>query len=275
MAEKFEKLFDQFAPVTPEEWRAKAEVDLKGADYNKRMIWRTNEGFNVEPLYRGVDIENLKTTESLPGEYPFVRGTRVSNDWYVRQDIDVTDVKAANAKALEILNKGINNVGFNLPHGQNVDLAALLDKIDVNVAAVDINCCVKVALDVAKQLVAIIEKQGAQETFVGSINFDPFRRYFKHGEPFPGDMVAMAKEMLEIVKPVKNLRVLSVEAIMLNNAGAFIYQELGYALAWGNEWMAMLTEAGVPAQEVVQPRVRLRLQDGCQRCHHRVHTDGV
>ena len=118
MAEKFEKLFDQFAPVTPEEWRAKAEVDLKGADYNKRMIWRTNEGFNVEPLYRGVDIENLKTTESLPGEYPFVRGTRVSNDWYVRQDIDVTDVKAAYAKALEILNKGINNVGFNLPHGQ-------------------------------------------------------------------------------------------------------------------------------------------------------------
>ena len=27
------KLFDQFAPVTPEEWRAKAEVDLKGADW--------------------------------------------------------------------------------------------------------------------------------------------------------------------------------------------------------------------------------------------------
>ena len=250
MAEKFEKLFDQFAPVTPEEWRAKAEVDLKGADYSKKMIWRTNEGFNVEPIYRGVDIENLKTTESLPGEYPFVRGTRVSNDWYVRQDIDVTDVKAANAKALEILNKGINDVCFKLPHGQNVDLAALLDKIDVNLVAIDINCCPKVAADVAKQLVAIIEKQGAQETFVGSINFDPFKRYFKHGEPFPGNMVEMAKQMLDIVKPVKNLRVLSVDAIMLNNAGAFIYQELGYALAWGNEWLAMLTEAGVPAQEV-------------------------
>ena len=65
MAEKFEKLFDQFAPVTPEEWRAKAEVDLKGADYSKKMIWRTNEGFNVEPIYRGVDIENLRTS-TLP-----------------------------------------------------------------------------------------------------------------------------------------------------------------------------------------------------------------
>ena len=33
------KLFDQFAPVTPEEWRAKAEVDLKGADFEKKMVW--------------------------------------------------------------------------------------------------------------------------------------------------------------------------------------------------------------------------------------------
>ena len=32
------KLFDQFAPVTPEEWRAKAEVDLKGADFEKKMV---------------------------------------------------------------------------------------------------------------------------------------------------------------------------------------------------------------------------------------------
>ena len=33
----------------------------------------------------------------------------------------------------------------------------------------------------------------------------------------------------------------------LNNAGAYISQELGYALAWGNEYMNQLTEAGIPA----------------------------
>ncbi len=38
MAEDRKKLFDQFAPVSPEEWRAKAEVDLKGADFNKKMV---------------------------------------------------------------------------------------------------------------------------------------------------------------------------------------------------------------------------------------------
>ena len=83
------KLFDQFAPVTPEEWRAKAEVDLKGADFEKKMVWRTNEGFNAQPLYRSVDIADLKQTKSLPGEFPYVRGTRHNNDWKVRQNIDV------------------------------------------------------------------------------------------------------------------------------------------------------------------------------------------
>ena len=31
----------------------------------------------------------------------------------------------------------------------------------------------------------------------------------------------------------------------MNNAGAFIAQELGYALSWGNEWLNILTEQGV------------------------------
>ncbi|MBQ2236198.1 MAG: methylmalonyl-CoA mutase small subunit, partial [Muribaculaceae bacterium] len=89
------KLFDMFAPVTPEEWRAKAEVDLKGADFDKKMVWRTNEGFNVQPLYRRVDIEGLKATDSLPGQYPFVRGTRTNGAWRVRQNIKVADVAQA------------------------------------------------------------------------------------------------------------------------------------------------------------------------------------
>ena len=136
MAEDRKKLFDQFAPVSPEEWRAKAEVDLKGADFNKKMVWRTNEGFNVQPLYRGVDIKNLKATESLPGEYPYVRGTRTDNNWQRRQDIDVKDVAAANAKAREILTKGITSLGFKLHKGSDVDIKALLEGIEAAEAGV-------------------------------------------------------------------------------------------------------------------------------------------
>ena len=85
MAEKKEPLFDQFPGISYDEWRAKVEADLKGADFNKKLVWRTNEGFNVQPIYRAEDIADLKTTNSLPGEYPYVRGTRTANDWLTLQ----------------------------------------------------------------------------------------------------------------------------------------------------------------------------------------------
>ena len=249
MAEKRKKLFDQFAPVTPEEWRAKAEVDLKGADFQKKMVWRTNEGFDAQPLYRSVDIADLKQTKSLPGEFPYVRGTRYNNDWKVRQNIMVDDVKAANAKALEVLNKGINSIGFHMPNG-DVDLKELFKGITLPACEINIMCCPKCAVKYARELVDLCKENGCEDTFVGSIAFNPFKRTFKHGEPFPGDIVAMATELMNAVKPVAHLRVFSVDSLALNNAGAYIYQELGYALAWGAEWMAMLTDAGFSADEV-------------------------
>ena len=72
MAELKEKLFSEFAPVSTEEWMAKITADLKGVPFEKKLVWKTGEGFNVNPFYRAEDIEGLKTTESLPGEFPYV-----------------------------------------------------------------------------------------------------------------------------------------------------------------------------------------------------------
>lgn len=58
--------------------------------------------------------------------------------------------------------------------------------------------------------------------------------------------------MTEIVAPVKNLRVFTVDTVLLSDAGAYIAQELGYALAWGNEWMSQLTDAGVAVDEAAK-----------------------
>ena len=250
MAEKREKLFDQFSPVSPEEWRAKAEVDLKGADFDKKMIWRTNEGFNVQPLYRGVDIKDFKTIDSLPGEYPYVRSTRTNNVWLVRQDIKVEDAKAANAKALDVLNKGVTALGFKLCKGIEIDLDTLLEGIYTDVVEINFTICPSRAIELAKALVAYLQKKGTAEKFVGSIDYNPYKKQLKAGKHLPANIADEAAELLKIVEPVKHLRVLSVNSEMLSNAGAFIYQELGYALAWGNEWMAQLTDKGFSADEV-------------------------
>ena len=103
MAEKKEKLFDMFPECSYDEWRAKVEADLKGADFNKKLVWRTNEGFNVQPVYRAENIADFKTTDSLPGEYPYVRGTRTDNDWLIRQEVLAETPKEANEVARDII----------------------------------------------------------------------------------------------------------------------------------------------------------------------------
>ena len=114
MAEKKLNLLADFPAVTTAEWMAKIEADLKGADFSKRLIWRTNEGFNVMPFYRSEDLATLKNTDSAPGSFPYVRGIKTDNSWLVRQNMDATDAKVANAKALDILNKGVDSLGFTL-----------------------------------------------------------------------------------------------------------------------------------------------------------------
>lgn len=133
-----EKLFSEFAPNTTQEWMEKVTADLKGADFNKKLVWRTNEGFNVQPMYRLEDMKDLKNLECFPGEYPFVRGNKKNNnEWFVRQDIVVEDVAEANKKALDVLNKGVDSLGFVLTNCKNftkADMAALLKDICLDVS---------------------------------------------------------------------------------------------------------------------------------------------
>ena len=252
MAEKKEKLFDMFPECSFDEWRAKVEADLKGADFNKKLVWRTNEGFNVEPVYRAENIADLKTIDSLPGEYPYVRGTRTDNDWLIRQEVLAETPAEANAIAKDIITKGINSLGFNVEVKSVDDLKTLLDGIDLKAIEVNFKCCPRHAVELAKALAAYLNDNGAADTFRGSIDFNPMRRALKHGTKFPGDIKAIALELLDAVKGVPALRVLSVDSFMFCNAGAYIFQELGYAMTWGAEWMTMLTEAGVKADEVAR-----------------------
>lgn len=251
--EKKERLFDMFPPVSTEEWRAKVEADLKGAPFDKKLVWRTAEGFNVQPMYRGEDIEGLATTSSLPGEYPYIRGTRTDNNWLTRQEIIGETPEEMNAKALDVLNKGVNSLGFTIGNDPTSETIAKLLK-DIHIPAVEINfsCCPKTALRLATILVEYLEKKGWTKEFRGSIDFNPMRRALRHGNAFGGDIAAMAKELIATVDGVDGLKVLPVNSFMLSNAGAYIYQELGYALSWGAQWLTMLTDAGLDVDTVAR-----------------------
>ncbi len=250
MSNNKEKLFTEFQAPTTQEWLDKIQVDLKGADFNKRLVWRTNEGFNVQPFYRREDVLKLKTPESLPGEFPFVRGNKKDdNVWYVRQNIDATDAKEANAKALDILNKGIDSLGFRIP-GDCVNedfIATLLKDIECEYIEVNFHTCMKHCLELVEILKAYFEKKGYdKERIVASVDFDPVKKMVKDGKDTSA-LLPTAAALVNALRDYPYFRCISVNSELLNNSGAYIVQELGYALAWGNEYMQQLTEAGIDA----------------------------
>ena len=248
MSNNREKLFTEFAAPTTQEWLDKIQVDLKGTDFNKKLVWRTNEGFNVQPFYRREDVLKLKTPEALPGEFPFVRGNKKdNNEWYVRQNIVADDAAAANAKALDILNKGVDSLGFRIP-GDKVSaefIDTLLKDIRCDIVEVSFRTCPCHVLELTDILTAYFEKQGYdKEKLVGGIGFDPIEKMLMKGKD-TSKLLADAPVLVEKLKDYPNMRCIMVHSEALNNSGAYIVQELGYALAWGNEYLHQLVEAGV------------------------------
>lgn len=247
-----EKLFGQFPPISTTEWKDKVIADLKGADFDKKLVWRTNEGFNVQPMYRAENIVGLKTTDSLPGEYPYVRGTKCDNEWLIRRDIFVENPQEANRKALDLLNKGITSLGFQIGRDQITpeSLASLLNGIDAEKVELNFISCIKNASKIGEELSSYFKKQGIDlQKVKGSICFDPFKRILKHGRDFP-KYADMAEQVINSVSELPGYRVLMADAFMLNNAGSYITQELGFALAWGNEWLSVLTDKGLTVDKV-------------------------
>ena len=251
MAEEKLNLLADFPAISTKEWKDKIIADLKGADFDKKLVWRTPEGFNVQPFYRQEDLKGLKTTVSAPGQFPYVRGTKTNNEWAIRQNICACkNARKANAKALEVLNKGITSLGFCLD-AEKLNyhfIKVLLDGIKADAIAINFSICPCAAPELAGILVRYYGRSGYDfKKVVGSINVDPMKQMLIKGKPLTREQVT--EKIVATVKAAKSLpnyRVVGVNSVILNNSGAYCAQELAYALAWGADYMTMLTEAGIP-----------------------------
>ena len=251
MADNKLNLLADFPVISTQAWKDKIIADLKGADFDKKLVWRTPEGFSVQPFYRREDLKGLKTTVSAPGQFPYVRGTRTTNDWSIRQNICACkNARKANAKALEVLNKGINSLGFCLDKDKLSYhfIKTLLNGIAADCIAINFTICPCKAAELANILVRYYGRMGYDtKHMVGSINVDPIKGMLLKGKALTREQVsAKIAEVVKAAKSLPNYRVVAVNSVILNNSGAYAAQELAYALAWGAEYMTMLTEAGVP-----------------------------
>lgn len=255
MTEKEQKLFADFAPVTTEEWEAKINADLKGRDYERALVWKTYEGFNVRPYYRQENLESLKYLDTLPGEFPFVRGNKkTGNDWLIRQNIFISDFETANKKALEILGKGVTSLGFYFSDCENVtkeDLGVLLKDICLEAAEINLVCpddsskCAELFAEY------VADGKWANENVLASASIDPIGTFILKGK-LAKDAILKLKLVVEKTKVLPKFRVIGVHGKFFANSGSSIVQELAFSLAQGAEYLTQLTELGMNIDDVAK-----------------------
>lgn len=245
MAEKT-KLLTAFPPVTTEQWEAVIATDLKGADRTKKLVWNTLEGFDVEPYYRAEDLTNLKHMECKPAEFPYVRGTKETNNWLVRQTLKVTDVKEANKMALDILCKGVDSLGFEVK-GKEFDaemLGTLLENIDLKAVELAFSGCsvAKVVPMFAQYLDA--KYADVPDQIKATFGVDPMTRAAKKGALCAGAIDNLV-EMIKSVEKYKRVKVATVSGDFFNSCGANATQELAFSLAAAHEVLVNLMQKGI------------------------------
>ena len=261
---KEEKLFDQFPPVTTEQWEAAIAADLKGADYERKLVWRTAEGFNVRPYYRAENLKDIAFLGSKCGEFPYVRGIKKDNNWQILQTITVENPKEANAEATKVLTKGAESIGFRISNKEftAADLDTLLQGISLKTTELTFSGCgtMTVAeLFTDKLAASNLDPEEVKVNFV----LDPIINKLtlkgklgcKEGAPKAFSKIA---ELIKKVPQYKRVRFIGVDGQQFNNCGSTIVQELAFTLAVGHEYVVKLMEQGLTIDQVA-PSIRFTM----------------
>jgi methylmalonyl-CoA mutase len=253
--DKNEKLFSEFPPVSTSQWEEKIKADLKGDDYEKKLIWKTDEGFNVRPYYRAEDLDGLNSLSGLPAEKQYVRGVKTDkNDWIIRQDIYTTDVAEANRIALDATGRGARAVGLNVREvTSHKQMQQLLAGIDLQKTGINFISSRSYPLTLELFLYEIANRGLEGITLAGSLNFDLISFLLLHGDFYQSEQGNLdeAEYLIRTVgKRLPGFHAITVNGHLFQNAGATLVQELAFSLASGNEYLADLTSKGLAADNI-------------------------
>jgi methylmalonyl-CoA mutase len=259
--EDYKALYTDFPEITTAAWEEKIKADLKGADYNKKLVWRTDEGIKVKPYYREEDLASLDYLENV-GQ---LRETgSAPNSWIICQDIfPDSNTAEANQRIKTALKGGAQAIRIHLsncPLSNIKILESLLDGIPLGETEIHFEGCLN-ADALYDMLIELASTRGIKASHLrGSLGADPLGKMMRMGIPVAsmdnlGTLVRKASE----TSP--DFRVIEVNGALIQNAGSTLAEELGFAMAMASEYMAILTSQNIDPT-VVQNSLQLSLAAG-------------
>lgn len=268
------KLFGEFEAPTYEEWQEAATKLLKGKPFEKAMFTKTPEGITLNPIYNKDALEKLPYVESLPGFYPYLRGTKVEGNlnqpWDICQEVAGGLPSTFNSNLEEALYKGQTAVKMplDLPtqFGQDPDQAEIgtVGQKGVSLSSLDdvITAFQDIVLDILPlnmnvgmhpvplmaMLTAYLEVNSKDlKVLKGVVGYDPLGMLAKYGQ-LETSLTEAYKGMSDVLKFVHHekseVRTILIEGHPYHDGGADAIQELSYAMATATEYIRAMLDRG-------------------------------
>lgn len=229
-----EKLFTEFDPATPQQWKDQLVKDLKGVD-PAGLTWHTDNGFDVKPFYTREDLVS-------PAKPLFAH-----SDWQIGELIMVSDEHTANREAIGALNGGASCLKFCLSGDH--DIFALLEGIYIEHIAIEfmITDEVEAFESQFRDLMVTRNLRGSDLTI--TINYDVIAHLAEHGNWLNNQKEDLG-DFLKASKLYFNEARVLVDATLYQETGASQVTELAMILSHYNEYLNFLSEAGFDLQEL-------------------------
>jgi methylmalonyl-CoA mutase len=260
------QLFEEFPRPTFQQWREVAEVSLKGAKLEENVVTDTYEGIRLQPLYSREDIEKYPFLSTLPGDFPYLRGTNeIGNQhepWKVSQELAYSDPEEFNQAVRNDLEKGqtmlhlvldekrwIEPLDQEKVNSRGVSIASLQDihKAFKNINMEEVPIYIEPGISgfpfFATFMAYIIKQNQCPNSVRGCIGIDPIGQLVQKGD-LPYSINQAYNMMAEItrwsMKHSPELKTIEVQTHPYHNAGGNAVQELAFAIATGLEYLRTL-----------------------------------
>tara|TARA_R110001583_G_scaffold43690_2_gene138886 strand:- start:479 stop:2287 length:1809 start_codon:yes stop_codon:yes gene_type:complete len=216
MNTKNKSLFSEFNPVSKKEWLEKVTVDLKGADFDKTLVWKNMSNINIQPFYNTEDNIN------------FLQNTGENSQSLVNyRSISVTSDEKGNSLALKAIEEGINGLIFCI--SKNTSAANLLKGINLNDTVVSFILGTN-AIDFAKEFFAFVsENKVAPENLKGYFNSSLISNYITTGT-IESTAFDTAAALVKLASKYPNFKAITISGTEYLDSGANQVQEVAYIL---------------------------------------------
>lgn len=255
-----ELLFSEFKEVLTQEWEELIKKDLKGDDYDKKLISTTIENLKIKPYYRQENLETSSYTNSLPGEFPYTSGTETNPESAkIRQTIKISDIEKANNEIKFVISKGANSFGIEFEKteliGKN-EFDKLFSEINLNELEIIFhngdfsNSLVKSFADFAEQKKINPDSINVNFEYSPLANLSTTGQYYKNENK---GIFSNFKELLDLSSKLNpNTKILCIPGDIFNNARTSAVEELAFSLSMGNDYLCLAEEKGVSASQIAE-----------------------